>query len=153
MRKTLDLLLLLAWLVASVPLMISAVESADLRAQRQATEREARRLHEAFHFFYQRNGEYPNAYAGSGFDRETLDPLRRRGYYSGSLTERLLHQRIDAYDSPDDRGLNQEYWLEMTLAAEPTVRFVVARSDNAPLGGGRWLNGVYVLREGRLRPL
>ena len=41
----------------------------------------------------------------------------------------------------------------MTLAAEPSIRFVVARSDNAPLGSGAWLDGAYILRDGRLEPL
>jgi hypothetical protein len=153
MRKAIDILLLAAWLAAFMPLMISAVKSSEIRAQRLATEREAIQLHEAFRSFYQRYGEYPNAYAGSGFDRQTLDPLRRRGYYEGPLVRRLLNRSIDAYDSPDDRGVNQEYWLEMTLAAEPTVRFVVACSDNAPLGKGAKLDGAYILRNGRLEPL
>ena len=153
MRKAVDILLLAAWLAAFMPLMISAVKSSEIRAQQLATEREAIQLHEAFGSFYQRYGEYPNAYAGSGFDLQTLDPLRRRGYYEGPLVRRLLNRRIDAYDSPDDRGLNQEYWLEMTLAAEPKVRFVVACSDNAPLGKGAKLDGVYILRNGRLEPL
>ena len=41
----------------------------------------------------------------------------------------------------------------MTLAVDPAIRYVVARSDGAPLGGGSWLDGVYVLHDGRLERL
>ena len=150
MKKAIDLLLLLAWIAAVVCLIVSLLHSSDLKAQRQATEKEARRLYTAFVEFYERTGEYPNAYAGIRFDPESLDPLRRRGYYGGHLPNRLLQHRVDGYDSPDDRGLNQEFWLEMTLADDLSTRYVVARSDNAPLGGGKWLDGVYVSRRGRL---
>jgi hypothetical protein len=153
MRKTIDLLLLLAWIAAVVCLAVSLLHSSDLKAQREVTEKEARRLYTAFSVFYESNGEYPGAYAGLRFDRESLDPLRRGGFYDGDLPKGLLQQRVDGYDSPDDRGLNQEFWLEMTLADDPSTRYVVARSDNAPLSGGKWLDGVYVSRNGRLEAL
>jgi len=154
MRKAIDLLLLLAWIVAAFYLATSMLRASELRAQRRATEEEAKRLYAAFGEFFDRHGEYPNAYVGTPrFDLETLDPLRGRGYYDGPLPVRLLEGRVDGYDSPDDRGLNQEFWLEMTLADDRTTRYVVARSDNAPLGGGQWLNGAYVLREGALEAL
>ena len=153
MRKAIDLVLFLTWVALAVPLAILAADSVGVRADRELIEREARLLYRGFCDFYERTGEFPNAYAELPFDRETLDPLRRRGYYDGPLTTRLLHQRIDAYDSPDDRGLNQEFWVEMTLAVDPAIRYVVARSDGAPLGGGSWLDGVYVLHDGRLERL
>jgi hypothetical protein len=153
MKKTIDLLLLLAWMVAVVCLTVSLLHASDLKAQRQTLEHEARRLYTAFGDFYERHGEYPNAYAGFHLDPESLDPLRRRGYYAGHLPNRLLRERVDGYDSPDDRGLNQEFWLEMTLSDDPSTRYLVARSDNAPLGGGKWLDGVYVSRRGRLELL
>lgn len=153
MRKAIDLVLLLALIGMLVPLGIRAAESAGVRADREFVDREARQLYRGFCDYYGRTGQFPNAYAEMRFDPDSLDPLRRRGYYYGPLTTRLLHERIDAYDSPDDRGLNQEFWVEMTLAADPAVRYVVARSDGAPLGGGSWLDGVYVLRDGRLERL
>jgi len=153
MRKTIDLVLLLAWIGMLVPLGIQAAGSAGARADGEIVEREARLLYRGFCDYYGRTGQFPNAYAAIRFEPDSLDPLRRRGYYDGPLTTRLLRERIDAYDSPDDRGLNQEFWVEMTLAADPAVRYVVARSDGAPLGGGRWLDGAYVLRDGRLERL
>ena len=79
--------------------------------------------------------------------------LARRGYYVGRVRGLLAGARADAYDSPDDRGPNREFWMEMTLASDPSVRFVIARSDDAPMGGGTWLDGAYVFRTGRLERL
>jgi prepilin-type N-terminal cleavage/methylation domain-containing protein len=45
---------------------------------------------------------------------------------------------------------NKEFWLTMTMARNPTIRFVVASSDNAPLAGGEWLEGVYIYQNGEL---
>jgi type II secretory pathway pseudopilin PulG len=153
MKKTIDLILVLALIAMAVPIVVSAVDKSNVRAEREIVEREALKLYQAFLSFYQRNGEYPKAFGVDGFEPTTLNPLIRRGYYDGSLLTRLLEARVDAYDSPDDRGRNQEFWLEMTLAEDPAVRLVVARSDNAPLGGGQWLDGVYVRRVRRLEAL
>jgi hypothetical protein len=153
MRKIIDFMLLLIWVVIAVPFTKSALVAAELRARQEATEREAVEVYQAFCDYYQRNKEFPDSGADRGFDTGTLDPLRRRGYYSGSLTSRLLNQRVDGYDSPDDRGPNQEFWLEFTLASDPASRWVIARSDDAPLGGGDWLDGVYALRGDRLEAL
>jgi hypothetical protein len=40
----------------------------------------------------------------------------------------------------------------MTLDFDPTVRFLVADSDNAPLGGGNYMDGVFMYRDGTLHP-
>ena len=153
MKKSVDIVLVVALIGMAVPLAISAVNSSKVQAEREVVEREAQQLYQAFLAFYERNGEYPKAFGVDGLDPTTLDPLRRRGYYDGPLLTRLFDERVDAYDSPDDRGRNQEFWLEMTLAEAPTVRFVVARSDNAPLGGGEWLDGVYIRHGRRLEAL
>ena len=65
----------------------------------------------------------------------------------------LLNGRIDVYQSPDDQGLNQEFWLEMTLERDPSIRLLVTHSDDAPLSGGVWLDGVFVYRNGKLEPV
>ena len=74
--------------------------------------------------------------------------MSNRGYYRGPLRTYLVNGKVDAYDSPDDRGLNREFWVEMTLRADPSIRVLVARSDDAPLGGGAWREGVFVIRNG-----
>lgn len=114
---------------------------------------EVRRLYDAFDLYYRRNGAFPNSYAPPRFEVDGLEPLRRRGYVSGRLQAFLDSGRADAYESPDDRGINQEFWIEMTLRNDPNVRFVVARSDDAPLAGGRWLDGAFVWEHGTLKAL
>jgi len=147
-------LVLLAGIALFVSLSIAAaVHSANLRAEMRIVEREAQALYDAFETYYSRNLAYPPSYLGRAFETDTLDPLRRRGYYRGFITAKLVDSRVDAYDSPDDRGLNQEFWVEMTLAQDPSIRLVVAKSDDAPLAGGRWLEGVYVYRGGDLEQL
>jgi len=152
-RTSLDLVLLAGIALVGRSHFLPAMHVADVRADAQIVQREARALHDAFERYFERNGQFPNAWVEPSFDEVSLDPLRERGYYTGLINSKLLEGRIDAYDSPDDRGDNAEYWIEMTLASDPSIRFVVARSDDAPLGGGRWLDGAYMARDGSLEPL
>ena len=43
--------------------------------------------------------------------------------------------------------------LEMTLDRDPEIRLLVARSDDAPASGGSWVDGVFLVRGGVLKPL
>lgn len=129
---------------------LAAVDAAGVRTELRVLTNEASALYEAFGRYNERNHGYPPTYTGSRFDLETLDPLRKRGYYRGSLTSHVLNHRVDAYDSPDDLGPNREFWIEMSLRSDPSVRVLVARSDDAPLGGGTWREGVFILRDGVL---
>ena len=61
--------------------------------------------------------------------------------------------QADGYGSPDDNGTNQEFWLEMTLEDDPTVRLLVCDSDDAPLAEGDFYNGIYVFENGSLMRL
>jgi hypothetical protein len=128
----------------------AAVESANTRAELRVVQNEAATLYDAFNRYNERNHGYPATYTESHFDPRTLNPLRKRGYYRGTLASHLLDRQVDAYDSPDDLGPNREFWVEMTLHSDPSVRILVARSDDAPLGGGAWREGVFVFRDGEL---
>lgn len=150
LRALLDLVALACAAYLGVELFHHARDLAERRAEQRSVSSEAARLYAAFELFRERNGAFPDDSVAMGFDPATLDPLRRRGYYKGTLTSRLAAGRADAYEAPDDGGKNQEFWLEMTLASDPAVRFVVARSDDAPLGEGRWLDGAYLSRRGHL---
>ena len=130
-----------------------AIHSSQVRADLRLMALEANSLYEAFEAYYDRHKAYPNAYAHPVLQPDTLDPLNKRGYYKGHITRFLLNQRIDAYDSPDDQGNNREFWVEMTLKSDPSIRFLVARSDDAPLGGGVWRDGAFIHRDGALEPL
>jgi hypothetical protein len=41
----------------------------------------------------------------------------------------------------------------MTLAYDPSVRFLIADSDNAPLAGGDYMDGIYLYKNGVLHAL
>jgi hypothetical protein len=136
-----------------VQLLAPALHGAAVRADIRIVSTEARRLYSAFERYYEINRDFPNAYLPPSFELDSVEPLRRRGYYRGYVTVKLRGERFDAYDSPDDRGINQEFWLEMTLESDPEVRFLVARSNDAPLGGGEWREGAFIYKNGVLEPL
>jgi hypothetical protein len=128
----------------------AAASAANVRTELRVLTQEAGVLFDGFQRYNERNHGYPPTYSGSPFDVESLDPLNKRGYYRGSLTGHLRDLRVDAYDSPDDLGPNREFWVEMTMRADPSIRILVARSDDAPLAGGTWREGVFVFRDGEL---
>jgi len=152
-RTRIDLLLLggTVWMLALMAL--AAFRSADTRADVAVVSREAKLLHEAFTRYHDQNGVYPGIGDGPAMGRKSLNPLRERGYYEGGVTARLAERRVDAYVASDGRGSNDEFWLEMSLESDPSIRFLVARSDDAPLGGGSWRDGAFIYRDGVLVPL
>ena len=132
---------------------VAAVQRALLKSRVAAVAAEAKVLYGAFTRFAIDNNNYPYASTSPSFQLDTFEPLRGLGYYNGKITARLLHGRADAYDSPDDNGLNNEFWLLMTLKADPSVRILVCNSDNTPLAGGTWLDGIYLFKDGVLTPI
>ena len=152
-RTVLDTVLAAATVLLLSHVLIVAFEVADRKAAVRRVAIEAQTIYDAFALYYERNGEFPDDADESRFDRVSLDPLRRRGYYRGSIDYLLIDRKADGYDSPDDLGANQEFWLEMTLADDPSVRLLVVRSDDAPLGGGQWHDGAFIVRKGHLEPL
>ena len=151
-RTMLNLVLLATFMTFAGLLLAEGVESANMTADLKLVAREADELYAAFESYFERHLEYPNAYAGNVFELETLDPLAKRGYYRGVLLAKMRGARADAYDSPDDKGRNREFWVEMTLAQDPSIRILVAKSDDAPLSGGRWVEGAFIFRDGDLEP-
>lgn len=133
----------------AIPMMHDAI----LKAHISAAATDARAIYVAFKRFNVDNSMYPNATEDPAFQLDSFEPLVSMGYYDGRLASRLHRDRADAYDSPDDMGVNQEFWLELSLAYDPTVRFLVADSNDAPLGGGRYFDGLYLFRDGALTDL
>lgn len=152
-RALIDAALASALVAVSWLFVDAALDRAERNEQLRLVASEARALHAAFARYYEQNRAFPATHTAPRFELDTLDPLRRRGYYRGPLTQSLDGGRVDAYDSPDDLGPNHEFWLEMSLARDPSIRFLIARSDDAPLGGGRWRDGVYLFRDGVLTRL
>lgn len=145
-----EVLIVLAILAVLSAMAIPGLNQARVRAEIGAVVGDGRALMTAFKTYYVDQGQYPNASNPPAFDLGTFTPLTTEKYYRGNVQQWLVGNRADAYDSPDDGGANQEFWLEMTLSLDSTVRFVVANSNDAPLGGGQWLDGVYVYRNGQL---
>lgn len=149
-RTAMNLVLFAVLVVLCVPIAAPAMRASKRREQVAAVAPEARALYEAFRTYRDRNGVFPDVHGTPPFDAATFEPLRRRGYYHGSIGNFLLGGRIDAYDAPDDKGTDHEFWMEMTLAADPGVRILIASSNSAPLGRGKWTDGVFVVCDGTM---
>jgi prepilin-type N-terminal cleavage/methylation domain-containing protein len=133
----------------AVPLYRQAV----LRGHISALGADAKTVYTAFKQHHVDHSMYPYAVSNPSFELDTFEPLRTMGYYDGEVASKLLNDRADAYDSPDDGGDNREFWLEMTLEFDPAVRFLVCDSDDAPLSGGAYLDGVFLYKDGVLTPI
>lgn len=119
------------------------------RASLAAVQASARQVYIAFEQFYLDNQMYPNATTDPHFEEDTFEPLVSGGYYQGNILEMLKNNRADDYDSPDDQGSNQEFWVTMTPEIEGDYRVVVANSDNVPLDPGTYYNGVQLFEDGQ----
>ncbi|MBW2565439.1 MAG: prepilin-type N-terminal cleavage/methylation domain-containing protein [Deltaproteobacteria bacterium] len=145
-----ELLIVIAIIGILAAIAIPVMRYYSVRAHSSVVLSECNEVYKAFTLFYMDNEGYPMASNPPAFNLTTFDPLRSQGYYEGNINSRLLNGKADSFDSPDDQGANQEFWLQLTLDADPNIRFLVVQSDNAPLGGGQWLDGVYVFRNGVL---
>ncbi len=140
----LELLIVVAIIGILAAIAIPAMSSYAKKAHYAAALAECREVYTAFTGYHIDNGMYPYDSSNPKFDLATFFPLD----YSGAITQRLVGQKADDFKSPDDGGLNQEFWLQMTLAEDPSVQFLIAHSDDAALEPGVWLRGVYVYRNG-----
>lgn len=141
-----ELMIAVAIIAVLMAIAIPELQEAKVRSEMRAVTSDLRSLHTAFKQFYLDNNQYPDA--GAAFNLSTFDPLAQRGYYSGRISVNMLNDSADAYDAPDDQGTNQEFWIELTLQVDNDVRFLVADSNDAPLGGGEEYDGVAVFRNG-----
>lgn len=146
-----ELLVVVVVLGVLAAIALASYRKAVLKAQIAAVATEGRSLYDGFQTFYVDNLMYPNASSNPTFQLNSFDPLRSQGYYDGEMAELLVGASADAYDSPDDEGPNQEFWVQLTLDADPRVHFIVASSNDAPLAGGQWLEGVFMFKDGELR--
>ena len=133
----------------AIPMMHDAI----LKAHISAAATDAKAIYVAFKRYHMDNHMYPNASTAPTFQLDSFEPLVSMQYYDGRISTRLLHDRADAYDSPDDMGTNQQFWLEFSRAYDPTVRFLISDSDVSQLGGGGYYDGHYLFRDGVMTPL
>jgi prepilin-type N-terminal cleavage/methylation domain-containing protein len=149
----LELLVVVAIIAVLTAIAIPLMRDAIVRAHISAAATDAKAIYVAFKRHHMDTSMYPYASNEPAFQLDTFEPLVSMGYYDGRLTSRLVGNTADAYDSPDDNGVNQEFWLEVSLAYDPTVRFLISDSDDAPLAGGRYMDGIFLFRNGVLTPL
>lgn len=148
-----ELLVVVAILGIISAIAIASVQGALRKSQVNAVAAESRVLYDAFMRFYVDNSNYPWATTSPSFQLDTFEPLRGAGYYTGNVAESLVNNRADSYDSPDDNGTNGEFWLLMTVEADPSVQFLVCNSDNTPIADGTWLDGIYLVQNGTITPI
>ena len=149
----LELLVVVAIIGVLMAITIPIMQSAMLRAHVGTMASGSRIVFNAFQRYFIDFNMYPNSVDAPAFELDTFEPLITENYYDGQLLTRLDSGQADAFDSPDDEGINQEFWLEMTLDYDHSVRFLVADSDNAPLSGGDHMAGVYMYKNGVLHSL
>jgi len=152
-RRARFVLIAIGIVCAAISLSGRAIRAANRKAEIHRVAQEAHLLYDGFRHFAERAGAYPNSFEAPAFELQSANPLRRRGYYQGKIATLIQNGRFDGYDAPDDRGVNKEFWLEMTVASDPSLRIVVAQSDDAPLSGGEWLDGVYLATASGIEPL
>jgi prepilin-type N-terminal cleavage/methylation domain-containing protein len=145
----LEVLVVLTVIAILVSIVIPMMQDALRRSHIRAGASNARTLFTAYKQYRLDYNFYPATTALDDFE-----PLRSTGYYrTGGFAVGLQGGQADAYGSPDDMGLNQEFWLEMTLDYDTTVRLLICDSDDAPLAGGDAYDGIYVFENGTLLPL
>ncbi len=149
----LELLVVTAIIGVLMAIAIPLMQSAMLRAHVGVMASNSLIIFNAFQRYYIDFNMYPNSSAAPAFELDTFEPLIDLEYYDGQVLPKLANGQADGFDSPDDEGINQEFWLEMTLAYDPSVRFLIVDSDNAPLSGGNHMAGIFLYKNGVLRSL
>lgn len=148
-----EVLIVVAVIAILASIALPMMKDAMLRAHIAAAAVDAKALHVAFKRYHMDSSIYPNEAAPPAFQLDSFEPLVSLDLYDGRVGSRLHNGQADGYASPDDQGTNQEFWLEFSLAHDPTVRFLVSDSDNAPLSGGKYYDGIYLFRNGVMTPL
>jgi prepilin-type N-terminal cleavage/methylation domain-containing protein len=142
-----ELMVTLATLGVIMAIAIPMMREALVKGMIGAAAAEARTIHHALKRYHIDQGGYPDA---GGFDTATMEPLVSLGYYDGRLVPRIQGGALDGYDSPSG---GDEYWIEFTLRYDPNVRFLVSDSNDGPLSGGVFYDGIVMYRNGVLTPL
>jgi prepilin-type N-terminal cleavage/methylation domain-containing protein len=127
-----------------------ATRGVQVKAHVASVVADARILFHSLEEYHAINYQYPNATSSPAFNLTTFEPLRSVAGHQGSVNNRLLNGQADAFDSPNDQGSNQEWWLQMTVRIDPSYQVVIAASDNVPLFPGTWLQGVFTFEDGVL---
>lgn len=136
----LELLVVVATVMILAAIAMPTFQEALVRANTSSLATDAKAVYVAIKQYYVDNNTYP---ATADFGLQSFEPLLAMGYLGRSVVSRLNNLQADAY-----LGNTSEFWLEMTLRTDTSIRFLVADSMNAPLGGGDFRDGIYVFVNG-----
>lgn len=131
-------------------ILIPVFAAATLRANRTALAADGRSLYSAFSRYYADQGYFPSTGTpvSRAFNLDNLAPLSTNGYYSNprSLTDKLMDDRVTAYDSPNVGATDTQYWAVLTHKTDPRVVVLVASTDQYPGHIGEQFDGVYFIQ-------
>ena len=136
---------MVATIAVLMAIAIPSFKDALLRANTASLSSDARAIYIAVEQYYIDNNSYP---ATENFALDSMDPLSSMNYYTGGVQSRLVAGQADGY-----LGTGDEFWLEMTLEFDPSIRFLVANSQNAPMAGGTFHDGAFLYVDGVLREI
>ena len=136
------------------------------KAERASMLSDARSLYRAFVIYYLEYQEYPLAVTASPhkFDLATFQPLTDASLMAGvpfdinieQFRDKLAGRQAEEFDSPDDMGTNQEFYVVLPWVKDSNIKFVVAAADNIKyddgtvVDGGNWMDGVYITEGGTI---
>lgn len=165
----LELIVVSTILLALVAIAIPQYNRYRSNAERASLISDGRALYRAFVIYYLQYEEYPLATTVNPhkFDLATFGPLTTNSLMGGlpldidvqTLKDKLSGGQAEEFDSPDDMGTNQEFYVILPWIKDPTIKFVVASSDNVRydkdnpttvVDGGNWLDGVFMTQGGNI---
>ncbi len=131
---------------------------------------DCRSLYRGLVIFYLEHEEYPYKDPWGDdppmqFNLSSFGPLTLPNYMGGIpldidieiFRDKLDGRQAEKFDSPDDTlGMNQEFYIILPWYKDPTIKFVVASSDDVayedgtPVAGGNWIDGVFITKGGSI---
>lgn len=160
----LELIVVSAIIGALAAIAIPQYNSFRAKAERASIISDCRTIYRGFIFHYLEKNSYPLTLAETadpvewpGFNLSSFEPLTIPRFVGGeqldpiakNLLAKLDGNKAEIYDSPDPD--DQTFYLILPWGKDPSIRFIIAQSDNVTYGdgttvvdGGNWMDGVFV---------
>lgn len=175
----LELIVVMGIIGALAAIAIPQYNRYRANAEKASMISDCRSLYRAMVIYYLEHEEYPYATTGDDdliFKNDTFAPLTKANLMGGipldvdfeQFKKKLDGGKAEKFDSPDDiLGTNQEFFVILPWAKDPTIKFVIASSggpdanndgigdgvtyaDNTVVDGGNWLDGVFITQNGEI---
>jgi prepilin-type N-terminal cleavage/methylation domain-containing protein len=167
----LELLVVVAIIGALAGIAIPQYNSLREKGERASIISECGSIYRMLIVYFIEYDGYPNATVSPPgeppvFDLTTLSPISNPAYMGGSkpdidvplFMKKFQNNKAEAYDSPDDTlGTNQEFYLVLAWAKDPSIKYVIAQSDDVFYGdgstkvdNGNWVDGIYATKGGEI---